>query len=550
MNLRAKNQRLPWSFCLLLVVCAATRLPAAPTITAVQNAASNIGFVGGVANAGIGAIAQGSIFVVKGSGLGPANISFASAPFQSTTVSGTSVSIKVNGQQPVSALMYYTSDSQVAALVPSSTLTGLASVTVTYNGQSASTPTVVVASEVGIFTVGSTGEGPAIVTYADYSLVSSVKAPNCGGPNTACGAANPGDTLILWATGLGPVSGDDASGAGLGQNMPNVPLTLWLGGVQLQVTYQGRSGCCIGEDQIEFTVPNNVPTGCSVPLVVQIGTTTNTISNTAALPVANGSRNCTSIDAAIAATAANALPLIVAGQPFTFADIDVEHSGPAGGGDAAQFPFGTVALSMGTQPYFALSYNDTLPLGTCSAYAFKSPSELTEIGLLDAGSNFTIEGPNGSLTEPSNSGNFDTLNANGTYLTPGSYTVTGTGGADIGPFSVNFTVLAFPTVTSPANGATVTRSSGVNVSWTGGDPSGNLQIGISNQANGTSAQCVVSSGPGTFTIPAYVMLALPTGGYTFSFASAWEYVPVIATGLDLGIFQYANDGVGFGITLQ
>jgi hypothetical protein len=408
-----------------------------------------------------------------------------------------------------------------------------------------------VANQVGIFTIDSSGESPAIVTFADYSLVSSLKAPNCGGPNTACGAANPGDTLILWATGLGPISGNDASGAGLGQNMPNLPLTMWLGGVQVPVIYQGRSGCCIGEDQIVFAVPNNVPTGCSVPLVIQIGTTTPTISNTAPLPVANGSRNCTPNNAAVAATVANALPSITAGKPFSFADIDVEHAGQAGGGDIAQFPFVTVTLATGVQPYFALSYNDSLPPGSCIAYAFPPPNTLTVTGSLDAGSNFTIKGPNGSLTEPVNSGHFDTLSANGTFLTPGSYTVTGTGGANIGPFSVNFTVPAFPMLSSPANGATVTRSSGLKVNWTGGDPSANLQITISSQGNDASAQCIVPPGPGSFTIPPYVMLSLPTGGgYTLGFASAFEYVPVIATGLSIGIFQYANDGVSFGVVLQ
>ncbi len=60
-------------------------------------------------------------------------------------------------------------------------------------------------------------------------------------------------------------------------------LQLWLGGVQAPVIYQGRSGCCIGEDQIVFTVPNNVPTGCAVPLSIQIG---NEISNNTLMPVA------------------------------------------------------------------------------------------------------------------------------------------------------------------------------------------------------------------------------------------------------------------------
>ena len=81
------------------------------------------------------------------------------------------------------------------------------------------------------------------------------------------------------------MSGNEASGAGLGQDMPNIPLTLWLGGVQAPVVYRGRSGCCIGEDQIAFTVPKNVPTGCAVPLLIQIG---NQVSNATVMAIASG----------------------------------------------------------------------------------------------------------------------------------------------------------------------------------------------------------------------------------------------------------------------
>jgi uncharacterized protein (TIGR03437 family) len=262
-----------------------------PIISSVTNAASNI--VPGLPNA---AVAQGAIFLLFGSGLGPQNIAIAPAPFQSNSVSGASVAVTVNGTT-VNAPMYYASDRQLSALLPSNTPAGSGTVTVTYNGVAGQpAPITVVPNNVGIFTIGSNGQGPAIVTYPDYSLVSATKASNCGGPNTTCGAANPVDTLIIWATGLGPVNDVDASGAGLGQNMPNIPLTVWLGGVQSPVTYQGRSGCCVGEDQIVFTVPNNVPTGCAVPLVVQIN---NQISNYTAMPVAAGSRSCTASNPAI-----------------------------------------------------------------------------------------------------------------------------------------------------------------------------------------------------------------------------------------------------------
>src|SRR5215475_13692779 len=112
---------------LFLLSAAISRLSAAPVVTSIANAASNRGFSF--------PIAQGSIFVVKGSGLGPANISIAPAAFQSTTLSGTSVTLTVAGTT-VNALMYYTSDKQVAALLPSNTPTGGGTITVTYNWQS------------------------------------------------------------------------------------------------------------------------------------------------------------------------------------------------------------------------------------------------------------------------------------------------------------------------------------------------------------------------------------------------------------------------------
>ena len=263
-----------------------------PTISSVVNAATWI--PPALPNGGI---AQGGIFVVSGSNLGPAAISVASTPFQSTNLAGTSVYVTV-GDQMVEAPMYYSLAGYVAALLPSNTPVGAGTVVVTYNGLTSSNafPVTVVENNLGIFTASQNGQGAAIVTYnPDYSLVSPTKAANCGGPLTPCGAANPGDILTLWATGLGPVNGSDAAGAGLGVNMTSIPLTLWMGGVQAQVSYQGRSGY-IGEDQINFKVPPNVPTGCAVPLTVQIGSET---SNSTTIAVANGSRTCTPTNPAI-----------------------------------------------------------------------------------------------------------------------------------------------------------------------------------------------------------------------------------------------------------
>jgi len=527
-----------------------------PTVTSVVNAASNI--LPGLPNAGI---AQGAIFVVYGSNLGPSNISIAPAAFQSATLSNTSVAVTVNGTT-VNALMYYTSVGQLAALLPSNTPAGTGTITVTYNGQTGPpAPIVVVPNNAGIFTVGSNGQGPAIVTYADYSLVSPVKAANCGGPYTTCGAANPGDTLILWATGLGPVSGSDASGAGLGQNMANPPLTLWLGGVQAPVAYQGRSGCCIGEDQIVFTVPNTVPTGCAVPLLIQIG---NQTSNATVLPVASGSRTCTGTSATVASVGAAQVEQMVNAGPVNVGIIGLSRdAGPPTTPpsvtyvDNAKFEFlKALSFPAGSQSFVA-SYLDDPALGACMVYNSLSPASNFGLSVTttsaDAGTSFTVTGPNGSKAVAGNPGQFTaTLSAAGTFLSAGAYTFTGKGGADIGAISAPFTIPTAPTMTGQAIQAAqppVTRSAGLPISWTGGASGAYVQIQVqsatdSTYTNGATAICDVAATAGSFTIPAYVLQALPAGNLaSFQFRQQTESA-FTATGLPYGTITTSSAPTG------
>jgi uncharacterized protein (TIGR03437 family) len=535
----------------LLVLAVAPHLAAAPAITLIANAASNLGFGPN------GPIAQGAIFIIKGTGLGPDNITFAPAPFQTTSLGGTSVTITA-GTFTTTAPLYYTSATQVAGLLPSNTPTGGAMFAVTYNGQTSNSAGHGTAeNNLGIFTIDSSGSGPGILTYPDYSLVSSYKASNCGGPNTTCGAANAGDTLILWATGLGPVNGDDASGAGLGVNMPNLPLTVWVGGVQAQVQYQGRSGCCVGEDQIVFTVPNGVPTGCAVPLAIQMA---NFVSNTVFIPVAAGSRSCNVVDPAIAQIdPAQLSGTIALGVP------EIDHFiNDSGNGfqDLVQNTFLAFTVPVSLQP-FAGTFLANIPIGTCTTKILSGnggggPPFLSNPSVLDAGSKLTIAGANGSMTATVNPGDQATLSADGTFLVPGDYTITGTGGNDVGPFSAKVTIPALPALTSP-NGPTnftVSRSKPLTVTWTPNSSPTHVEIQMASfvASNvGVRITCTAPVGAGTLTIPSYVLLALPTGnGTNFHFqpgdgpggpATATAFS---ATGIALGLAQVFVDGVGFG----
>jgi hypothetical protein len=130
----------------------------------------------------------------------------------------------------------------------------------------------------------------------------------------------------------------------------------------------------------------------------------------------------------------------------------------------------------------------------------------------------------------------------------------------MGPFSATVTNPASPTLISPVNNSTVTRSNGMTVTWAGG--SGNVQMMVAGgtdntYATGATAICTAPASPGTFTIPPYVLLALPApanfvgapgagspGGFVFSSVPA--EVPFTATGLSVGSLSTQANSEGFG----
>src|ERR1700722_3170576 len=102
-----------------------------PTITSVQNPASNI--LPGLPNYGM---AQGQIFVLYGTNLGPATIVQPTSLPLPVLLGGTSVTITGVGSPTVyKAPLIYALNTQVAAVMPSGVPLGLgATIQVTYNG--------------------------------------------------------------------------------------------------------------------------------------------------------------------------------------------------------------------------------------------------------------------------------------------------------------------------------------------------------------------------------------------------------------------------------
>ena len=538
----------------LAVLAFACNLTAAsPALTGVVNPASNI--PPGLPNYGI---AQGSIFVIYGSGLGPATLTQVSAlPLPTTAgLAGTTVSVTVNGTT-LPAPLIYTYQSQVAAILPSTIPIGSGTVAVSYNGVTGTSPLVVVASNLGISTVNQSGTGAGVVTFPNYSLV------------TSSASAKPGDTLVIWGTGLGAISGSDAIvpiSVDLG-----TPIQVYVGGVQASVLYRGRSASP-GLDQVNIIVPQGVTPGCGVSLVVQTGSL---VSNTVSIPVAPGGGTCsdptfTSTTPTIPTGAATykygLISLESRSQTLTTNNQTATTNSAAGYALFDQVtitqPAGTGTTSTGsgttsTASYGSCSVVSTLVSLTGTGGGTGGGTGTGSSGVttkpLDAGTSLSATPPAGSVISfgLQSPGSYAASVANIASLPAGAWQISnGTGGADIGPFTLNFN-LSPPLVWTNQSAAmtTIDRTKPFTMTWTGGDPLGSASIILSteslNLATSSFALAEVScSAPvsaGQFTIPPYVLLGLIPGALTnLVELSGGGGQAVTIPGLDYAYLSYSS----------
>ena len=87
-----------------------------------------------------------------------------------TSLGGSSIDVTVGGAT-TQAIILFTYDTQINAILPSNTPVGAGTLTVTYNSQAGTaTPITVVASAFGAFVYNSSGSGQAIATDTSYVL--------------------------------------------------------------------------------------------------------------------------------------------------------------------------------------------------------------------------------------------------------------------------------------------------------------------------------------------------------------------------------------------
>ena len=244
-------------------------LMANPDSGQVLGAAPVIGAGGVVSASAFGAFpsaAPGSWIEIYGSNLAATSRSWAASDFSGvaapTSLDGASVII---GGQP--AFIEYISPGQVNALVPSNVATGTQPMTITVNGATSTAYSVTVNQvQPGLdappsFNIG--GIQYAVALFADGAFVLPEGA--IAGLNSR--PAQPGDEIVLYGIGFGPVTPDLPAGQLVQQaNTLASAFSMSLGGVPVtKLPYSGLAPGFTGLYQFNIVVPANTGSG-AVPL--------------------------------------------------------------------------------------------------------------------------------------------------------------------------------------------------------------------------------------------------------------------------------------------
>ena len=508
--------------------------PTGPTITQVLN---NYGLVPpGFTNSGI---SPGTLFIIKGSGLADPNakavLQSSAAPGLQTTLNGASVKVTVGSTTTV-PVFYYAIASQLALVLPSNTPLGSAQVTVSYNNQtSAPASFQVVQSSMGFDAYYGTGSGLGVATNnatgALYNYTNSIP---------------PGTTVVLWGSGLGADPQRDNTYLGAAFNINNLS-HVYVGGIDATIVYQGASGFP-GLNQVDITIPTSVQTGCNVSVVgvTASGVPTNFIT----LPIGNGA--CSD---AIFGTSGNQQQTLSGKGTVNTGAIIVAHSvSPGSTAGSTQTSDLAEAIFQSVTGSSVGSSSGSVSLGGCIVTETNGSGSSTATSTaMDAGT-VTMTGPVGgtvTLSQPPVSIGtaglyFAQLAAGAIPTSGGTFTFNASGGssttlANVGKFTASVT---FPnpilTWTNTSAAATVTRSQGLLVTWTGGSSgtyvmiNGNSSGTVGGQSVSGSYTCIAPQSALSFTVPSYVLNTLPAGSGSTSVFNYTNYQTFTAPNLDLG----------------
>ena len=504
-------------------------------------------------NAQGGEVAQGSIISIFGSNLATAIAGAVRVPLPINLV-GTSV--RIGGH---AAPLFFVSAGQINAQVPWGAATGTVELTVeTPQGTSAPVNVSIVETAPGLFSQAANGRGPgAVLNFVSQGNTST---------NTADFTTIPGGIVLIFGTGLGPVTGPPADGAaGAGQPTTTMPVVT-IGGRQAVVEFSGLAPGFVGLYQINARVPypharRLLPAGAGgvrkwESNTVTIGVTKprgfrgncNQASSGSPGFFFNGSFGVASVNRF---TTQFALPVPGFPQlPDTFSASFRRFEAVI---PTAEFGFPPVGGGCNVAVY---RFDPNDPPGVSNFINFINKDQPLDAGTL------TLNGPfagSPRVIGPSQPGEYESELGNGA-LGPGIWTLSGSGGSDVGPFN---TVLgAFGLLSSVTDfgvqGTSFSQAQPLTMTWSCLDLNGQVGV-LAASVNDADllfgvVMCSASCSDGQITINSSVLSQLPVSSesaafLTANFFSDLQSGRIKAFGLDFGLFGYNVGESLFGITL-
>jgi uncharacterized protein (TIGR03437 family) len=214
-----------------------------------------------------GAIAPGSIVAIFGTNLASTAAAAASLPLPTTLATTT---VTMNG---VAVPLFYIAGGQVNAQAPFNLPSGSVSIQATVGSQTTLVQTAQVVSALpGVFTTNSAGTGAGIFLHASYL------------PVTAASPAVPGETILIYCTGLGATNPAVATGSASPSNPAATSIvapTVTIGGQSAVVSFAGLAPTFVGLNQINVQVPMSLLAGTQQVIVQMNGVS----GNATTLPV-------------------------------------------------------------------------------------------------------------------------------------------------------------------------------------------------------------------------------------------------------------------------
>ena len=220
------------------------------------------------------AVAPSSWIEIYGSSLALDSRSWKTSDFQGvnapTSLDGTSVTI---GGEP--AYVEYISGGQLVVQVPSDIGTGPQRVVVTTSlGSSVPYVLGVEPLEPGLFAPSTLNVGGVQYVWAQLSD-GSIALPAGSVAGLASRPANPGETMVMYGVGFGPVSPSIPAGQIIQQrNQVAETFNIFFGGVPAAaVSYAGLAPGAVGLYQFNVVVPS-ISSGSAIPLTFKLGNET------------------------------------------------------------------------------------------------------------------------------------------------------------------------------------------------------------------------------------------------------------------------------------